>query len=213
LVRRTQSLEKINEMIIRKRDTRLVPSANGVEVLTDYVLDLYRHWFEESFKTLDFPIYNINEKGAKIENCENVSLEEADKILSSFPDHGYFWKKFLPWNGEGNENDKTRGDLGEISVAAAEEFRSDLLQRIQSILKIFRNPNIREESYESVLSKFRTEIEDWEDLNYLVRKTEIYILRHRDTLDETRKKNLFLGAVLKEFTGLKRKLLAGTASV
>lgn len=200
LVRRTQSLEKINEMIIRKRDTRLVPSADGGEVLSDYVLDLYRHWFEESFQTLDFPVYNVNSRGAKIKNCENISLEQADLILSSFPFHGFFWKKFPPWNTE---------KFPEISEKATEEFRSNLLKKIQNILEKFSTPSIRDESYESILSDFQKGIVEWEDLGYLVRKTEIYILRHRNTLDETRKKNLFLGAVLKEFTGLKRKLLAG----
>lgn len=76
----------------------------------------------------------------------------------------------------------------------------------------FSDPSIRDVSYNSVLSKFKIAIDNWEDLNFLIRKTEIYILRHKDTLDETRKKNLFLGAVLKEFSGLKRKLLSGTRS-
>ncbi|MBM9576012.1 motility associated factor glycosyltransferase family protein [Leptospira sp. 201903070] len=203
LLNRTQSLERINEMIIRKRDTRLVPSAGGGEVLTDYVLDLYRHWFEESFQTLDFPVYNVNVRGAKIENCENVSIEKADSILSQFSDHGYYWKKFLPWNKERDP---------EVSSQTAETFRKELLEKIQNVLETFSNPLIREETYESVLSEFKKKIEGWEDLSYLVRKTEIYILRHRDTLDETRKKNLFLGAVLKEFTGLKRKLFSGIES-
>ncbi|TGM57731.1 motility associated factor glycosyltransferase family protein [Leptospira adleri] len=200
LLKRTQSLERINEMIIRKRDTRLVPSAGGGEVLTDYVLDLYRHWFEESFQTLDFPVYNVNVRGARIENCENVTIEKADSILSGFPDHGYFWKKLLPWNGE---------QEAEVSFEAAENFRKELLEKIKNVLDTFSEPSIREESYEAILSEFKKKISGWEDLGYLIRKTEIYILRHRDTLDETRKKNLFLGAVLKEFTGLKRKLLSG----
>ncbi|EMI70741.1 motility associated factor glycosyltransferase family protein [Leptospira noguchii] len=203
LIRRTQSLEKINEMIIRKRDTRFVPSAEGGRVLTDYVLDLYRHWFEESFKTLDFPVYNVNSRGAKIANCENVSLEEADQILSSFPNHNFFWKEWIPWN---NYN------FPEISLEAAEDFRSNLLLKIQKILEEFSDPSIREVSYDSILSKFKIATYNWEDLNFLIRKTEIYILRHRNTLDETRKKNLFLGAVLKEFSGLKRKLLSGNRS-
>ncbi|WP_061232896.1 motility associated factor glycosyltransferase family protein [Leptospira noguchii] len=203
LIRRTQSLEKINEMIIRKRDTRFVPSAKDGTVLTDYVLDLYRHWFEESFKTLDFPVYNVNSRGAKIANCENVSLEEADQILSSFPNHNFFWKEWIPWNGYNSP---------EISLEAAEDFRSNLLLKIQKILEEFSDPSIREVSYDSVLSKFKIATYNWEDLNFLIRKTEIYILRHRDTLDETRKKNLFLGAVLKEFSGLKRKLLSGNRS-
>ncbi|EMS83611.1 motility associated factor glycosyltransferase family protein [Leptospira noguchii] len=203
LIRRTQSLEKINEMIIRKRDTRFVPSAKGGTVLTDYVLDLYRHWFEESFKTLDFPVYNVNSRGAKIANCENVSLEEADQILSSFPNHNFFWKEWIPWNGYNSP---------EISLEAAEDFRSNLLLKIQKILEEFSDPSIREVSYDSVLSKFKIATYNWEDLNFLIRKTEIYILRHQNTLDETRKKNLFLGAVLKEFSGLKRKLLSGNSS-
>ncbi|TGK14198.1 motility associated factor glycosyltransferase family protein [Leptospira stimsonii] len=200
LLNRTQSLERINEMIIRKRNTRLVPSAGGGEVLTDYVLDLYRHWFEESFQTLDFPVYNVNVRGARIENCENVSIEKANSILSQFSDHGYYWKKFLPWNEEQDP---------EVSSETAETFRRELLEKIKNVLDTFSEPSIREESYESILSEFRNKISGWEDLGYLIRKTEIYILRHKDTLDEIRKKNLFLGSVLKEFTGLKRKLLSG----
>lgn len=96
LIGRTQSLEKINEVIIRKRDTRLVRSAEGGLVLTDYVLDLYRHWFEESFRSLDFSVYNVNSRGAQIANCKNVSLEEADRILSSFPSHNFFGKNGFP---------------------------------------------------------------------------------------------------------------------
>ncbi|EMN50170.1 PF01973 family protein [Leptospira interrogans str. L1207] len=203
LIGRTQSLEKINEVIIRKRDTRLVRSAEGGLVLTDYVLDLYRHWFEESFRSLDFSVYNVNSRGAQIANCKNVSLEEADRILSSFPSHNFFWKEWIPWNDYNSS---------EISLKAAEDFRSNLLIKIQNILEEFSDPSIRNVSYNSVLSKFKIAIDNWEDLNFLIRKTEIYILRHKDTLDETRKKNLFLGAVLKEFSGLKRKLLSGTRS-
>ncbi|TGK28823.1 DUF115 domain-containing protein [Leptospira gomenensis] len=203
LLKRTQSLERINETIIRKRDTRFVPSAGGGEVLTDYVLDLYRHWFEESFPTLDFPVYNVNVRGAHIANCDNVSIEKADSILSSFPDHGYYWRKFPPWRGDGDTN---------VNRADAEIFRSELLETIQAVLREFSRPEFEEISYDTLLSRFKERIKNREDLRYLVRKTEIYVLRHRDTLDETRKKDLFLGAVLREFTGLKRKLLAGTSA-
>ncbi|EMM97315.1 hypothetical protein LEP1GSC083_1014 [Leptospira interrogans serovar Pyrogenes str. L0374] len=55
----------------------------------------------------------------------------------------------------------------------------------------FSDPSIRDVSYNSVLSKFKIAIDNWEDLNFLIRKTEIYILRHKDTLDETRKKTYF----------------------
>lgn len=152
------------------------------------------------FKPWTFLSTTLTAEAQRSKNCENISLEQADLILSSFPFHGFFWKKFPPWNTE---------KFPEISEKATEEFRSNLLKKIQNILEKFSTPSIRDESYESILSDFQKGIVEWEDLGYLVRKTEIYILRHRNTLDETRKKNLFLGAVLKEFTGLKRKLLAG----
>lgn len=65
------------------------------------------------------------------------------------------------------------------------------MKKIQNILEKFSTPSIRDESYESILSDFQKGIVEWEDLGYLVRKTEIYILRHRNTLDETRKKICF----------------------
>ncbi len=201
LLSRKTSLEKINESIVRKRDTRYVPSVTGSEVLTDYVLDLYRHWFEESAKSLDFPVYNVNTQGAKIENTQNILPEEASKILDSFSEHKYFWKEFPAWKPE---------NIQENLLGSPQTFRSDLLSTIDSIKSMFSSPERKEESYEHLLTLFREQLGNWEDLRYLIRKTEVYILRHRDKLEESRKVQLFLGAILKEFTGLRRKLLAGS---
>ncbi|TGK05306.1 DUF115 domain-containing protein [Leptospira langatensis] len=200
LLTRKTSLEKINEAVVRKRDTRYVPSVTGAEVLTDYVLDLYRHWFEESAKSLDFPIYNVNTQGAKIENTENIGPEEATRILETFPDHGYFWQEFPAWKPE---------IIQEDLVGSPANFKKDLLKTIDSIKSDFSVPSRQEESYETLLSLFREKLGPWEDLRYLIRKTEVYILRHKDKLDEIRKRQLFISAILKEFTGLRRKLLAG----
>ncbi|TGK00886.1 DUF115 domain-containing protein [Leptospira semungkisensis] len=200
LLTRKMSLEKINEAVVRKRDTRYVPSVTGGEVLTDYVLDLYRHWFEESAKSLNFPIYNVNTQGAKIENAQNVTPEEASKILDSFPKHGYFWQELPAWKPE---------IIQEDLVGSPTNFKKDLLETIDKVKETFSDPSRQEESYETLLSLFREKLGPWEDLRYLIRKTEVYILRHKDKLDETRKKQLFISAILKEFTGLRRKLLAG----
>ncbi|MFB5649946.1 motility associated factor glycosyltransferase family protein [Leptospira wolffii] len=200
LLNRRTSLEKINESIVRKRDTRYVPSVTGSEVLTDYVLDLYRHWFEESANSLDFPVYNVNTQGAKIENVKNIGPEEASRILSGFPDHGNFWKEFPAWTPE---------NLRETLVGSPTEFKKELLDTLDRIHSEFAKPERKENSYADLLELFRKELGNWEDLRYLIRKTEVYILRHKDKLDEPRKVQLFLGAILKEFSSLRRKLLAG----
>ncbi|TGK10001.1 DUF115 domain-containing protein [Leptospira fletcheri] len=201
LLNRKTSLEKINEAVVRKRDTRYVPSVTGGEVLTDYVLDLYRHWFEESAKSLDFPVYNVNTQGAKIENVKNIGPEEAYSILSGFPVHGKFWKEFPAWKPE---------TLNENLLGSPGQFRKELLTTIESIRSKFSSPERKQDSYENLTALFRETLGTWEDLRYLIRKTEVYILRHKDTLEESRKSQLFLGAILKEFSGLKRKLLAGS---
>ena len=52
--------ERINEEIVRKRETKYIKACYGGEVLTDYVLGIYKHWFEESAKTTSLEIYNVS---------------------------------------------------------------------------------------------------------------------------------------------------------
>ncbi|PJZ70345.1 hypothetical protein CH373_11900 [Leptospira perolatii] len=200
LLSRKNSLEKINESIVRKRDTRFVPSVSGGNVLTDYVLDLYRHWFEESAKSLDYPVYNVNSQGARIQNVQNISAQDASAILEQFPNHGWFWKELPPWN--------PRTISEKNPSQTSENFRSDLTQFLEKLRSYFSDPKRKEESYDSIHENFLDLIQDWEDLRFLVRKTEVYILRHKDKLEDSRKRDLFLGAVLKESSNLRRKLLA-----
>ena len=92
LVSRKNSLEKINEQIIQKRQTKIIPSIDGKSVLSDYILLVYKSWFEEAAKSFKSPIYNIGKKGAYIENMQNISTIKASEIISSYKSHNYFWK-------------------------------------------------------------------------------------------------------------------------
>lgn len=100
LLNRKNSLERINEVIIRKRETRFVPRANGDgSVLTDYVLDLYRHWFEESATSVsEMQLFNVNEDGALIAGITSLDPEKAKKILDATPHHNYPWRDLPIWN-------------------------------------------------------------------------------------------------------------------
>ncbi len=91
---RVTTLENINEGVIAKRQTFYVPALNGGEVLTDYVLDLYRHWFEQSIPESDVEVINLSHAGAVIEGAsrpDNVeefveSLTEYDDMYRLIPD-------------------------------------------------------------------------------------------------------------------------------
>jgi hypothetical protein len=84
-VSRSKSLEWINESIIRKRELAHVPAKAGGEVLTDHVLNLYRHWFEEAIRVSGLPTYNLTADGARIDGA--LTVEDAEAFAASLPVH------------------------------------------------------------------------------------------------------------------------------
>jgi len=72
---RFKNLDTINQNVIRKRKIKYVPSNNGSTVITDFVLDLYRSWFEDSAKKVSIPVYNTTQGGAVIANTTFVPLQ------------------------------------------------------------------------------------------------------------------------------------------
>ncbi|MCG6148625.1 DUF115 domain-containing protein [Leptospira levettii] len=232
LVSRKNSLERINEVIIRKRETRFVPSCSGNEVLTDYVLDLYRHWFEESATSVkEMSLWNVNEDGAEIVGIPSLSPKAAKDKLTSVPNHHYPWRDHPIWSGilakdnafagrnEGkgltkgidtkktkqNRNDRetitTQGTIPKSGERLFQKIKTDLTF-IESKLNVF-------EMETSDTSFQDSEIWIWMQsesyLRRLIRKTEIYLLRHKD-LDLKRKNQILIQSIRKEIRYLKRSL-------
>ena len=93
---RTRSLEHINEAVMRRR--RLVPAAalNGGTEPSDYVLELYRHWFEDAIPRAGIPVWNLSARGARIAGAPQPPdvldfvnrlplFPEADDLLKAAP--------------------------------------------------------------------------------------------------------------------------------
>lgn len=228
LINRKNSLERINEVIIRKRETRFVPRAGGKgSVLTDYVLDLYRHWFEESASTVaEMKLFNVNEDGAEITGIESLSPETAKENLNEIPNHNYPWKKLPIWkinskNKNGFEksqtNDTSHSKTNQEQIKNSKEIPSYLIpqgantlfQHIQKDLEFMEEGLKKFEENPEVLSFQESDIWIWmREQSYLrrmVRKTEIYILRHKD-LELLRKNQLMIQSIKKEIRYLKRSL-------
>ncbi|EOQ90615.1 PF01973 family protein [Leptospira yanagawae serovar Saopaulo str. Sao Paulo = ATCC 700523] len=224
-VNRKNSLERTNEVIIRKRETRFVPSANGKTVLTDYVLDLYRHWFEESATSVkEMSLWNVNEDGAEINGIPSLSPTAAKEKLNSVPNHNYPWRELSIWSTKHKNQIKGTKQKGNIEIGKGEELgflirngSERLFQKIKtdlgfidSKLNEFEGNLEGSNASESNSPSFQdSEIWLWMQsesyLRRLIRKTEIYLLRHKD-LDIKRKNQIMLQSIRKEIRYLKRSL-------
>ncbi len=192
-VNRKRSLEWTNEVIIRKRETKEVESCNGLTVLTDYVLELYRHWFEESARSVEgMSLYNWNDGGAKIQGFVNLEAKEGMKILEQKNDHGYVWNKTHPKKSAPLHR-KENADKLFHSIWNDLEF---VEKEIETWLK-----NSTDSDPVSLFSF----LEEKSYLKRMIRKTEIYLLRHAELSREKRKELLCQG-LKKEIHYLKKSL-------
>ena len=77
------NLETINQRVIRKRSIKYIEAFGGKDtVLSDFVFDLYRTWFEDSAKIAPVRVINATEGGARIKNTEEAALRT---LLYSIP--------------------------------------------------------------------------------------------------------------------------------
>ncbi len=84
---RTKTLEHINEAVMRKRRLVSVEAIGGGQEPSDYVLSLYRHWFEDAIPRAGVPVWNLSARGARIAGAERPENPGAFvQALPPFPD-------------------------------------------------------------------------------------------------------------------------------
>jgi hypothetical protein len=77
------NLDSINQRVIRKRKIKYVEAYGGKgTVISDYVFDLYRSWFEDSARKVIVPVINASGGGARIAGTAERSLES---LIDEFP--------------------------------------------------------------------------------------------------------------------------------
>ncbi len=75
------NLDTINQKVIRKRKIKYVDSyGHNGKVISDFVLNLYREWFEDSISKVPFKVINSTEGGAYINGAVEQSLESLVKM-------------------------------------------------------------------------------------------------------------------------------------
>jgi len=77
-INRLKNLECINQGVIRKRKIKYVPGYGGsTPVITDFVFDLYKSWFEDSSGRVKVDVINATEGGAEIKNTRELALSRS----------------------------------------------------------------------------------------------------------------------------------------
>ena len=82
LYSRFVNLDTINQRVVRKRKIKRVESYGGGKVISDFVFDLYKGWFEDSSFKVPIQVINATEGGARIANTEEEPLSSLVKRLT-----------------------------------------------------------------------------------------------------------------------------------
>ncbi|RME91820.1 MAG: DUF115 domain-containing protein, partial [Candidatus Hydrogenedentota bacterium] len=69
-------LENINYQIIQKRHTLFMKSKKNKPIYSDYILSLYRHWFEEAIPLFSGKVYDLTADGLPITSAMRASYKD-----------------------------------------------------------------------------------------------------------------------------------------
>ncbi|MDY6933151.1 MAG: 6-hydroxymethylpterin diphosphokinase MptE-like protein [Spirochaetota bacterium] len=198
---RFMNLETFNQNIIRKRKIKYVEAYGGEgEVISDFVFDLYRRWFEDSSNKVGIPVINATEGGARIINTDECSLEsllDRIPIRERRPDE--ILKGLISQNVVNNPESLYKGVLSAIKgISEIKHLSEDFINEKAKLNdKIFQI--INEENISKVITPF-------------LKKTYVYLSRHPE-ICEKRATKMFItdiaaasNKVLKLLNESKRRL-------
>jgi hypothetical protein len=176
LTSRFRGLDTINQNIIRKRQIRHVPAFGGRgTVVSDFVLSLYREWFEDSAARVSIPVINATGGGARIANTR----EEDIAVLAAS----------LPLRGEDIRRALAGHSAGGSSAAAV--LRADLEAAAAILQQLAAMPAENGAQWSAMQQAAAQELVSGM-LGPWVKKSEAYVLRHPG-LDPARQRDICAG--------------------
>jgi hypothetical protein len=170
-ISRFSNLETINQKVIRKRKIQYIEAYNGKgKVISDFVFDIYRYWFNESAGKVKIPVINATEGGARMDNTIEKTLKEILSVVKTpdkTPDE--ILKSCLHKYSDSTK--KPDAILHGIDNAIIELL--DLKANSQSVLN-----NISVSSDEKIFGLINNNIQKL--IMPFLRKTFVYLSRHPD---------------------------------
>jgi len=163
-INRLKNLDSINQNVIRKRKIKYVPKfKSNDKVISDFVFDLYKSWFEDSAARIKIKVINSNSGGAHIANTEEISASDI---------------KLYPIK------DSPSVIIKKIFSDSKTSETKNLFRKINNIYKQLNNIIDVTESDKPLTDKYLIidELLDDSDINLLLkpmmRKAEFYMTRH-----------------------------------
>lgn len=146
---RFYNLDTINQNVVRRRKIKYVPAYGGAgTVISDFVFDLYRGWFEDSAGKVKVPVINATGGGARIANTEECPLSSlAERYPVRTPSPGEALSRALSSAKPGSPDGLIRGmeaairELGGIR-GAAESALGDR-ERVRAVEEMANSPVLR----------------------------------------------------------------------
>ena len=163
-ITRLKNLDTINQNVIRKRKIKYVTRfQNNGKVISDFVFDLYKSWFEDSATRVNVKVINSNSGGARIENTREIPADNLNTGKVKETPESIISKTFA---------ESSPSDISILLKKIA--YINEQLIRIISI----------SESESSIIEKYSgiDNLLNEHDINYLLkpfmRKAEFYTSRH-----------------------------------
>lgn len=195
---RTRSLEHIVETVVRKRKTHPVPAIQRdaaivdphtrdsdagqgdspapieARVLGDYVLNLYRMWFDQSIPAIENRVVNLTAAGSHLNGAEHPADPGAFiKALPVVADPGAVFNAVRPPRLYEHERNLT-----------LQRTLSDLLTRLTNLMA--DSVDAGASANASIDDSIHEFFQAYPYLRPLVRRSEVYLKRNREKLGEER---------------------------
>lgn len=164
-INRFSNLDSINQNVIRKRKIKYVRKyGNRSTVISDFIFDLYRSWFEDSAGRISSTVINATGGGSRINNTREMNLVDAVKTGTNKTDPQDIIERIISGNMNNN-------------ISAIKKSIQNGYQKIETIVNLTGT----DKPDEITIDKINNLMEDDDThslLKPLMRKSQFYVSRH-----------------------------------
>jgi len=172
-INRFSNLDSINQNVIRKRKIKYVNRyGDRGTIISDFIFDLYRSWFEDSAGRISASVINSTGDGSGIKNTREMNLIDAVKTGTNKSDPQTIIDKLVP--------DNNFNDITEIKKSIKNGYEK--ICRIVDLAESDKPDDI-------IINKINNFLEDDDThslLKPLMRKSQFYVSRHSFEADKTK---------------------------
>ncbi|MCB1173339.1 MAG: DUF115 domain-containing protein [Leptospiraceae bacterium] len=198
-IQRLQGLEAINEAIVQKRETFQARGIDAMPITADYVLEIYRHWFIDSAKNIDVPVYNLGYAGHQIPTAMRPA--DVSQFIQDLPalsaDHSIASIFGIP-----PVNMHFGGPVPNVTGGKTHRIKAVLDKRMIQFLDQLRA--VADSA--ALIKDWQLFIQQWPFMEVIARRIQVYVKRNQTKLDADRIEQLYQKRLTEALQDLVRQL-------